>query len=453
MILIIPMKQRMNRVKGTRIYQVGEADAGMTVSAYLHKKVGFTKRQISRMKFRENGICLNGAHVRTTTILKAGDELRIKLSTGGKTASNVIFSPETKDGRPSGGSVSFIPKRAKELPSEARSPVRWFSPSPEFSPLKVLYEDEDLLIVDKPAGVVCHPGKGHFADTLMNQAVHYLAGTMKFTSKPPPEQKDEADSFPLPPPETQSVFMELHLIGRLDRDTSGIVVFARSREGAQRLWKQREEGIFTKTYLACVQGNFGKKQFENEHSNGGGCREEDTCQDGKNRVIAFSFDQTQRCGFISAPIGSRAGFRAGERQPMEIRADGKEAETSFRFLWEKEDRTLLEVRIRHGRTHQIRVHMAGIGHPVVGDVLYGDSARNESNIHNKNGACDAKDTGNSKDMPGNNDIGIDNSQDRVRRKVKNNAQELELCAWKVELQKPFDRDIIRIEREFPWWAE
>lgn len=417
----------MNELGNIKTYRIEKADAGMPVSVYLHKKAGFTKRQISRMKFRENGICLNGQQARTTTILKTGDELQVRLS-------------------------------GEEARKKVRKETRWFPPSPDLPPLEALYEDEDLLIVYKPAGVVCHPGKGHFSDTLMNQAAWYLAEN---AWKKGNRKSGDKDSFLLNA-ERRGIPAELHLVGRLDRDTSGLVVFARSREAAQRLWKQREDGVFVKTYLACVQGCFsgvsaaackernplnrqghtlpestgeilqGQKRWNSQNHELGQDHGQDQNQgygripDKMDTVIRFSYDPAQKRGYIIAPIGRCTD---GLHQ-MEIQPDGKEAETFFQIIREEEDSTLLEVQIHHGRTHQIRVHMAGIGHPIEEDILYGSGivAKESENQGKK-------------------------YTDEERLNAGIGRREMELCAYKVKLRAPFGNDTIRVECSRPQWTK
>ncbi len=307
-----------NKFKRQQEYLIEEADAGCTVSAYLYKRAKFTKKQISRMKFREDGIRVDGRTVRTDHLLCAGECLSVTLS-----------------------SVS----------EQSGGKALWMRPSEQMPPLKVLYEDDDLLIVHKKSGVVCHPGNGHYADTLMNQAAFYA-------------EKTESDT----------VRSDLHLIGRLDKDTSGIVTIAKNREAAARLWRQRETGTLKKMYLALVHGTF-----------------------------------SDESGMIDAPIRREENAL----NKMTVSEDGKPAQTFYEVLEEtKGGNSLLLVRIRQGRTHQIRVHMSWTGHPLFGDVIYGQD------------------------------------EDEKER-----ARELTLCAFQVQLEQPFTGEKLTIKSPLPNWAE
>ena len=170
------------------------------VEDFLRRRLGFSKKQISALKFRENGIRVNGSRRRVTEKLQPGDLLEILVEEEGKSSSQLI---------PAEGMVS------------------------------VLYEDEDLMVVDKPAGILVHPSGGHYQDTLANQLMGYF------------QKRGETPV--------------LRSIGRLDKDTSGAVLFAKTKLSAARLSKEREQGRYEKEYLALVEGCFGENEIGRAH--------------------------------------------------------------------------------------------------------------------------------------------------------------------------------------------
>jgi 23S rRNA pseudouridine1911/1915/1917 synthase len=179
---------------------------------------------------------------------------------------------------------------------------------PESIPLDVIYEDDDLLVVNKPAGMVVHPSHGHSQGTLVNA----LLG----------RYPDLAVGEPGRP----------GIVHRLDRDTSGLVVAAKTEHALEHLRRQFKSRKVEKTYLALVHGHPPTPE-----------------------------------GIIEAPVGRDPR----QRQRMAVIADGRPARTRYEVWEESGDYSLLSVSPQTGRTHQIRVHLAWLGVPVVGDRVYG----------------------------------------------------------------------------------
>jgi 23S rRNA pseudouridine1911/1915/1917 synthase len=178
---------------------------------------------------------------------------------------------------------------------------------PEDVPLTVRYEDEHLLVVDKPAGVVVHPSAGHRGGTL----VHGLAARDIAGGRDPARPG---------------------IVHRLDRDTSGLLVVARSERAHRRLQRMMRDRLVDRRYLALVHGA---------------------------APPALTIDRT-----VGRDRRVRTRMAVGA-------ADGREAVTHLRRLEELGRFSLLEARLETGRTHQIRVHLESVGHPVVGDRVYG----------------------------------------------------------------------------------
>lgn len=214
--------------------------------------------------------------------------------------------------------------------------------------LSIAYEDDDILVVDKPAGLVVHPAPGHRAGTLVNgllaRGTNYggIAGTLR-----------------------------PGIVHRLDRDTSGLLMVAKNDVAQASLMAQLKARRIKKTYLALVLGT----------------------------VAAAA-------GRIEAPIGRDPKHR----MRMAVVADGRPAVTGYRVRERFDGWTLLELDLVTGRTHQIRVHLAAIGHSVAGDVVYG--------------------TG-------------------TARRGPDGLARLFLHAWRLELQAPSDGHLVRVTADLP----
>lgn len=180
---------------------------------------------------------------------------------------------------------------------------------PENIPLDIVFEDKDVIIINKPAGMVVHPSKGHNDGTLVHALLYYLGNDLAYPD----------DS------------VRPGLVHRIDKDTSGLIVVAKNNASHQLLSEQLEDHTMGRTYLALVHG------------------------------------------IIKAPEGSvEVPLRRDAHNRLRWAADkdGKYAMTHFKVLQRYTDSTLVELNLETGRTHQIRVHMEYIGHPLVGDPVY-----------------------------------------------------------------------------------
>lgn len=184
---------------------------------------------------------------------------------------------------------------------------------PDDVPFSVVHEDPWLVVVNKPAGVVVHPAPGNWRGTLVHGLLYRFVSWGTFNNA-----------------------YRLGIVHRLDESTSGLLVVARDQKTLDALQEQFRLREVEKRYLALVEGTIRHKS-----------------------------------GRIELPIGRSSS----NRLRMAVDPDGKQAVTEFRVLWSSGGYTFVECRILTGRTHQIRVHMSHIGHPLVGDALYGASGK------------------------------------------------------------------------------
>lgn len=237
----------------------------MSIKDYL-RMLGLSATLIKKAKY--GGIFLNGSNVTVRACVQRGDKIE-------------IFSINEN--------------------SDGIEPIQ--------IPIKILYEDSDILAVDKPVNMPTHPSKGNNLPTLANAVMAYYDGNFVFRS-----------------------------VNRLDRDTSGIVIIAKNQISASRLSETMKKGLWRKKYQALVTGIPDEKE-----------------------------------GTVDAPIERIA---EGNIKRI-VRSDGKRAVTKYKVMEEYSDSSLCQIELLTGRTHQIRVHMAYIGHPLVSDFLYGSPSERD----------------------------------------------------------------------------
>lgn len=247
------------------------------LDAYIAQKCGTLSRTMIQKLIEDGEVLVNGQEKKISYKTKQGDVIEIHI-------------PEAKE----------INLKAQNIP------------------LDVVYEDNDIIVVNKPKGMVVHPANGNPDGTLVNAVMALCKGSLS------------------------GIGGEIRpgIVHRLDKDTSGLIIVAKNDTAHINLSKQIKDRQVKKIYIALVRGNVG----ENEAT-------------------------------INMPIGRSTK----DRKKMAVRKDGKEAVTHFKVLKRYGKYTLLELKIDTGRTHQIRVHMAEIGHPVVGDMIY-SNGKNEFGV-------------------------------------------------------------------------
>lgn len=269
-------KTSIESLQGMLKLSIQADEAGMRLDRYLTALLPDTSRTVIQKLIEDREVLVNGHTSKSGYALKIGDKVQLK-------------------------SVDLHAKNTSITPNSL--------------PLDIIYEDEDLLVVNKTAGMVIHPAPGHRDDTLVNALAAYYPDIVKEASGVRPG-----------------------IIHRLDKDTSGLIIIAKNAVAHAALAGQMKRHEIIKRYLALVEG-------------------------------VVTLDQ----GSIDAPIGRNPRHR----QQMTVTVvKSREARTHFRVLQRFSRHTLLLLELETGRTHQIRVHLHAIGHPVVGDPVYGSGSIN-----------------------------------------------------------------------------
>lgn len=241
----------------------------MRLDQFLARELSRFSRSRIQQLIRQQSVTLNNSPARPRDILRIGDRISVK-----------------------------------------EPPLPKIDSRPEAIPLDVLFEDDDLIVINKPAGLVVHPGAGQPEHTLVNALLHYSAHLSGIGGKERPG-----------------------IVHRLDKETSGCLVVAKNDEAHRNLSAQFESRTVEKVYLALVAGKLRK---------------------------------------AAGTIEEKIGRHPKHRQRMSVQPNrGRAAKTEYRVVRSSSEMSLVECKLHSGRTHQIRVHLHHLAHPVLGDKVYG----------------------------------------------------------------------------------
>ena len=256
---------------------VNENDKGKRLDIYIAENFNELSRTMIKKLIESNNVLVNDKSEKVSYKVQAKDNISIDV-------------PEAKETK----------LKAQEIP------------------LDIIYEDSDIIVVNKPKGMVVHPANGNPDGTLVNAILSICKNSLS------------------------GIGGELRpgIVHRLDKDTSGLIIVAKNDKAHINMSEQIKERNVKKTYIALVRGNVPEEEAT-----------------------------------INMPIGRSTK----DRKKMAVTKNGKQAITHFKVLKRYSKYTLLEIKIETGRTHQIRVHMAEIGYPVVGDAVY-SNGKNEFGI-------------------------------------------------------------------------
>jgi 23S rRNA pseudouridine1911/1915/1917 synthase len=281
-----------------RSFAVAAKDSGTRLDAFLAEKIeGWSRSRLKRL-IDDGDVLVNQKESKSSYKLRAGDEIEVELTE----APAAVFEPEN-------------------------------------IPLDIIFEDEYLAVINKPAGMVVHPGAGISSGTLANAiAWHFgVTGSPSYEGGAHAALADGVVLSAQREPAKAGIPSRIGIVHRLDKDTSGVIVVAKNEEVHEALSAQFRDREVYKRYVALVHGS-----------------------------------PRENSGRVDRPMARDRWHR----MKMTVAANGRNALSIWKVRKRFEKFTLLEVEIKTGRTHQIRVHLASINHPVVGDATYNEGRDN-----------------------------------------------------------------------------
>ena len=255
---------------GLQRLTVSPEEAGVRIDKYLAEQLPDITRSYLQKLLKDGSVQMNGKPVKTSTKTVAGAVIELTI-------------PE--------------PEEPEILPEDI--------------PLDILYEDSDVILINKPKDMVVHPAAGHYTGTLVNALMYHCKGDLSGING----------------------VLRPGIVHRIDKDTTGVLIICKNDKAHNALAEQLKEHSITRKYRAIVCGNL--KEDE---------------------------------GTVDAPLGRHPQDR---KKMAIVRTGGKRAVTHYRVLERFGNYTYIECQLETGRTHQIRVHMASLGHPLLGDEVYG----------------------------------------------------------------------------------